>query len=251
MQESVDTQAVHHEGVAHRCLHMASHADCSAMTSKSLGKRKCRHSYISTQASHITCKRPCTAAGWHTGARRKSSSCIALTMIENTTRQVMLISKVPSKVLAYHAHLLFRKYLRTGHAGEHTSFVYMHPDTCFPACELQQDWAANPFSGFRTCGLFLVHTGCIHNCRRRSDNCSKAHKHISAMGRTDAGWSCKHSKTCPSDDRACFRADSKSNHRYRSNDYREGLPRNPTACLIRGQSLQFLGLQKSKARAMV
>ena len=32
--------------------------------------------------------------------------------MENTTRQVMLISKVPSKVLAYHAHLLFRKYLQ-------------------------------------------------------------------------------------------------------------------------------------------
>ena len=32
--------------------------------------------------------------------------------MEKTTRQVMLISKVPSNVLAYHAHLLFRKYLQ-------------------------------------------------------------------------------------------------------------------------------------------
>ena len=34
-------------------------------------------------------------------------------MMEKTTKHVMLISKVPSNAVAYHSHLLFRKYLHT------------------------------------------------------------------------------------------------------------------------------------------
>ena len=117
MQESVDTQAVHHEGIAHRCLHMPSHADRLAMPSQARGKER-ESAYIAESAHrrHITCKMPCTDARWRIGAGCNSCSCTALTMTEKTTRQVMLISKVPSKVFAYHAHLLFRKYLHTGYA---------------------------------------------------------------------------------------------------------------------------------------
>jgi hypothetical protein len=61
-----------------------------------------------------------------------AAACIAgtaagrLTTKEKTTRQVMLISKAPSKAFRYQPHLLFTKYLHTHSVGGPCPFSSMH-----------------------------------------------------------------------------------------------------------------------------
>lgn len=47
--------------------------------------------------------------------------------MEKTTRHVMLISNVPSNAVAYHSHLLFKKYLHQSTLTSQTSFHITPP----------------------------------------------------------------------------------------------------------------------------